>query len=117
MGAPILLKLTEYQGSQNKYHRHSKGDYRIRGLINRFRLGTVANDSTQSSGALEYYASSAVKVGAAEYDSSNSNHRILELDTNLNSGAGWTGNSGYDGSSGQASKPATIACMWILRFI
>jgi hypothetical protein len=41
----------------------------------------------------------------------------IYLDTDLNDGAGFTGYSGYNGSSGLPSKPATIACMWILRFI
>ena len=42
-----------------------------------------------------------VKLWSISFDSDNS----------------WIGYSSYDGSSGQASKPATIACMWILRFI
>ena len=107
--------LAEYQGSQNKYHRHGKGDYRIQGSLSTFRDGTVASGGEMINGALKW------RVDTASYSanatSGSGAGRSIILDTDLSSGAGWTGNSGYEGSSGQASKPATIACMWILRFI
>ena len=109
--------LAEYQGSQNKYHRHGKGDFRITGYINSIRRYAIANDN-QSNGALEYNqpsgASSLTDIGLTSVTSP---YRRILLDTDLNSGNGWTGNTGYNGANGQASKPATIACMWILRFI
>ena len=79
-------------------------------------MATVAGDTDQSSGALKYYASGSA-VAKAVTESATATRRIMTLDTDLNSGAGWTGNSGYNGSGGQASKHPTIAIMWILRFI
>ena len=112
MDLQILLKLTEYQGSQNKAHVHNKGSYKITGTVGTLRHGISATSGTYGNGALSLEETSS-QVSALSY-SGNNYYKVLKLDTSLDSGSGFTGNSGQEGAT---AKPPTIAIMWILRFI
>ena len=73
--------------------------------------------STSGTGVCEAKDSSTTATGGLSPGSAYNSRGFVNINTNFNSGGGWTGRTSYDGSNGQASKPATIACMWILRFI
>ena len=106
--------LAEYQGSQNKYHRHDKGDYKIVGEVKMHRGSVYETNSNGAMRGRDYILGESSTIISL---SGSGSMGLVELNTDFNSGAGFTGNSGYNGLNGQASKPATIACMWILRFI
>ncbi len=102
-----------FQSSQNKIHRHDKGTYKILGGVEMHR-GAIYE--TYTSGALRGRDHVLADNSTVISLSGSGSKGYIDLDTSMNSGSGWTGYSGYDGSSGQASKPGTLAYMWIVRF-
>ena len=103
--------MPEYQASRNKAHVHDKGTFRIVGELKGFKYN-INNNGAQEYKALRYYADgSSAPVGLG---SGTQSHFNIYLDTGINNGSGWTGESGSEGST---AKSPTVAFMWILRFI
>lgn len=112
-----------FSGSQNKYHNHGasgsfSGDA-ISGSVQRPGSGTYSGvpmcNSADfiSSGALSVISRQTSKA----YDiNGDSDYRPVGISFYAVPSGSVSVGIGYDGSSGQASKPATIGCMWIVRF-
>ena len=86
---------------------------RIEGYLPNYREGINAGGLDYSNGALRWVKDGGVVSVIAVHSSTAQSYSII-LDTDLNTGAGFTGKSG---SQGTVSKPPTVAFMWILRFI
>ena len=106
-----------FSESQNRYHRHDKGDYRITGWLSHWRLNSTGYNGERSNGALQMYQDSYYSVANNVIGSDFSGSWSIYFDTNLNGGAGFVGNSGWSHTdSKRTAKPATFAGMWIVRF-
>ena len=97
--------MPEYQASKNKYHNHIFTGDLIYGSINAMWGPNNASPydafSTTTKG-------SAINCGYGEGTMSAWNMKFSKTPT---------GSISYNGIANQASKPPTIAFMWILRFV
>lgn len=110
-----------YLASQNKYHNHSasssfSGDA-ISGSVRR-NTGSLTEPLANTSGWTSSGALSAINQSTSksyQVESSSAN-RLVGINFSATPSGTVSTSVGYNGSSGQASKPATIAVMWIVRF-
>jgi len=94
-------------------HNHTKGDYRIKGELGWWRNMVAASNDDRSSGALAYKKDSTTMPNVAR-ESATGVRWTLYLDTEFNSGSGFTGHSGITG--GTESKPNTLVAVYWRRF-
>ena len=100
----LCENLSEYQGSQNKYHDHIFSGNEIKGQMIAVAYSTwdtlFTGAFTANKGAMDRGLAAGTSFGG-----------IYGMFSAVPSGS-----ISKDGLTGQASKPATVAFMWILRF-
>lgn len=104
-----------YSGSQNKYHNHgvTKGGTDNSGFTGKEKKGTIADTFRPETMYADGVFTTRSRSGR-HTDTSSGNNTIFDFSMTPTGTVSLTVN--YNGSEGQASKPATIACMWIVRF-